>query len=78
MIDKNKIMIEKLNKIIGQGWSINLYKLSKRVGELNNRRFEYRYCWEAKLDEYNLKNEWYGFDNNELAIADMCDKINAL
>ena len=67
-----------LSKLIDQGWDIKLYKFSKRVGDLDHRRFEYRYCWEAKLDEYKLRNEWYGFDSNELAIADMCEKLNCL
>lgn len=70
--------MKELSLIIDAGWNINLYKYSKRVGELNNRRFEYRYCWTAKLDEYELENEWYGFDSTELAIKDMVEKLKTL
>ncbi|MGK0413205.1 MAG: hypothetical protein ACJA1B_001407 [Polaribacter sp.] len=70
--------MEELSNVVQQGWEIKLYKFNKRVGDLNNRRFENRYCWKASLDEYLLESEWYGFGTNELAVIDMVEKIKNL
>lgn len=65
-----------LEEMINDGWDIEFSTVRKRVGDLNNRRFEDRVTWEAKIGEHSLKSEWEGFVNAQLCIEDMCEKVS--
>ena len=73
-------VFDRISKLVDKGWSIRLYNVCKRIGDVNvDRDWKIRVCYSAILkdDELtHLENDFEGFENTQDAVTDMFAKID--
>lgn len=71
--------MNKLIKLINNGWDIKIYSHIKRMEVKGIRGFHLRVCWRVRKDdgfeEEIIECEWEGFTTPKEAINDMFDKL---